>query len=282
MHQAARPLARGPCCSFTAAAHAVTDGARSLAGPAPDGRHLVVSIRSSTTRPAPTTVTTSTPRTYIGGAANITGAGPQVDITSLTSTVSTAATSYNNARARTAVGHLPEGSSPIFHAAGAITFRPGRHHGRQPGLHHHAQPGFTAVPQQPERRRALPIPERETTGSAPPTTPPCSPPCATAQRAAGRHQRGEQRQRLHRNALRPHGSHLNSTDLAHLTGITDVRTALVLRGNAEACRSRCSPTAWNKPDTPSGGDTRRAASRAGAFWHCLTGAAPLDLPACRT
>ncbi len=69
------------------------------------------------------TTTTGVPRAYIGGAANIVGAGPQVDITSIdVFMAATAAGTYTNVRARiqfwdtyTAAG------TPIFSApAGAV------------------------------------------------------------------------------------------------------------------------------------------------------------------
>lgn len=69
------------------------------------------------------TSTASTPRTFIGGAANITGPGPQVDITSIdVFMVSTAATTYTNIRARIQLWDTyTAASTPIYsNAAGVV------------------------------------------------------------------------------------------------------------------------------------------------------------------
>jgi hypothetical protein len=66
---------------------------------------------------------TSQPNRFIGGAANISGAGPQVDITSFDLfMVSLAAGSYTNIRARLQIWDTyTEGSTPIFSNAAGTT-----------------------------------------------------------------------------------------------------------------------------------------------------------------
>lgn len=69
------------------------------------------------------TTTTGVPRAYMGGAANIVGPGPQVDITSIDLFMAaTAAGTYTNVRARIQLWDTyASASSPIFSApAGAI------------------------------------------------------------------------------------------------------------------------------------------------------------------
>ena len=65
------------------------------------------------------TTTTGSPRTFIGGAANIDGAGPQVDVTSMDLFLAaTAAGSYTNIRARVQLWDTyTDGSSPVYAAA---------------------------------------------------------------------------------------------------------------------------------------------------------------------
>lgn len=69
------------------------------------------------------TTTTGSPRTFIGGAANIAGPGPQVDVTSMDLFLaSTAAASYTNIRARVQFWDTyAQASDPVFsNAAGTI------------------------------------------------------------------------------------------------------------------------------------------------------------------
>ena len=69
------------------------------------------------------TTTGSTPRTFIGGAANIDGAGPQVDITSIdVYMAATTDASYSNVRARIQFWDTyAAASSPVFsNAAGTV------------------------------------------------------------------------------------------------------------------------------------------------------------------
>lgn len=237
MHQAARLLAWA-LLPFAAAAHAVTDGA-----PAPlaMGPHLTVGnggvdpvIYDSTGTNF--TVTSSTPRTYIGGAANIVGAGPQVDITSLdVFMVSTAATSYTNVRVRVQLWDTyTEGSSPVFSNAagalitsdlGAITTAANSVYTITLNL---AAPlrlnslnakGF-AVNFQSDTGSGLAddttLLNAMTYGSVQPV--------GTSAVNSGNG--------FYRNASNRTDFNFNSTDLRTFTGITDVRTALVLRGNA--------------------------------------------------
>ncbi|MDC8014313.1 hypothetical protein [Tahibacter soli] len=69
------------------------------------------------------TTTTGSPRTFIGGAANIDGPGPQVDVTSMDLFMAaTAAGSYTNIRARVQFWDTyVQASSPVFsNAAGTV------------------------------------------------------------------------------------------------------------------------------------------------------------------
>ncbi|HWU53679.1 MAG TPA: hypothetical protein VN153_12795 [Tahibacter sp.] len=69
------------------------------------------------------TITSSTPRTYIGGVANIAGAGPQVDVSSVdVSLASAAAVSYTNIRARIQFwdAYAAAGTPVFSNAAGAV------------------------------------------------------------------------------------------------------------------------------------------------------------------
>lgn len=69
------------------------------------------------------TTTTGSPRTFIGGAANIDGAGPQVDITSMdVFLAATAAANYTNIRARVQLWDTyAQASNPVFSdAAGTV------------------------------------------------------------------------------------------------------------------------------------------------------------------
>lgn len=71
-------------------------GGRIVVG-APRGADPVVYDATGTSL----TITSGTPRTYIGGVANIAGAGPQVDVSSVDlSLASVAAVTYTNIRAR--------------------------------------------------------------------------------------------------------------------------------------------------------------------------------------
>lgn len=69
------------------------------------------------------TTTTGSPRTFIGGVANLVGAGPQVDITSIdVYMAATAAVNFTNVRARIQLWNTYTSSAtPIFsNAAGAV------------------------------------------------------------------------------------------------------------------------------------------------------------------
>lgn len=69
------------------------------------------------------TTTTGTPRAYIGGVANIAGAGPQVDITSIdVFLAATTGATYTNIRARIQLWDTHSGAaSPVYSAAaGAV------------------------------------------------------------------------------------------------------------------------------------------------------------------
>lgn len=68
------------------------------------------------------TTTTGVPRAYIGGAANITGAGPQVDITSIdVFMAATAAVTFTNVRARIQLWDTyAAAATPIYSAPAGV------------------------------------------------------------------------------------------------------------------------------------------------------------------
>lgn len=113
--------------SVAAAGHAQSESASVLLA---RGQHIHVGaprggdpvVYDSTTG-AQFTTTTGTPRAYIGGAANITGPGPQVDITSIdVFMAATADVSFTNVRARIQFWDTyASAASPIYSApAGAV------------------------------------------------------------------------------------------------------------------------------------------------------------------
>ncbi|WP_257387341.1 hypothetical protein [Tahibacter caeni] len=182
------------------------------------------------------TITTGTPRTYIGGVANIAGAGPQVDITSLDlSLASAAAVTYTNIRARvqfwdvytaagTPVFSSPAGT-PIEIDLGPQTLTANNVYtvtvnlaaplrlnsltGKGFGVNFQGDTGAGLV-DDTNLTTAL------TYGSAQPV--------GTSGVNAGNG--------FYRNASGRTDFNFASTDLRTFTGITDTRTMLVLRGNA--------------------------------------------------
>lgn len=108
----------------------IAQASDTMVGPLAISKHLQIGAPKGVADPvvynstgASFTASTSQPNRFIGGAANISGAGPQVDITSLDLfMVSLAAGTYTNIRARLQIWDTyTEGSTPIYsNAAGTV------------------------------------------------------------------------------------------------------------------------------------------------------------------
>lgn len=182
------------------------------------------------------TITSSTPRTYIGGVANLAGAGPDVDITSIDlSMVSSAAATYTNVRANVQFWDIyTAAGSPVFSNPAGTTIQSDL--GPQTlsansvytitvnlsaplRLNGLAAKGF-AVNFQSDTGAGLGDDNNLTTAMAYGSVQPVG----TSALGGGNG--------FFRNASGRTDFNFLSSDLRTFTGITDVRTMLVLRGNA--------------------------------------------------
>jgi hypothetical protein len=182
------------------------------------------------------TTTTGVPRAYIGGAANLVGAGPQVDITSIdVFMAATAAVTFTNVRARIQLWdtYAPAGT-PIYSAPAGVLITAD------------AGPVTTVANTVTTLTITLPTPVRLNsltgkgfavnfqgdTGAGLADDANLTVPLAingaqnvgTSAVGAGNG--------FYRNASGRTDFNFLSSDLRTFTGITDTRTALVLRGNA--------------------------------------------------